>query len=115
MTDKERRARPRALIRVLVDYESSGTYLYDYSNDLSEGGLFIETEQPLQKGSKLNLRFTLPNLDKVFEITGKVAWVNQVPKHDSKPVKGRPGMGVQFVNMEAEDKAALEKYLSNHK
>ena len=68
-TMSERRVHARILTRMLVDFDSADTYLYDYSNDLSEGGIFIETEKPLAPGTELTLRFTLPNVDRVFEVS----------------------------------------------
>ena len=104
----EKRNQPRVMVRALVDYESNGTYLYDYSNDLSEGGIFIETDNPLPQGSELTLRFTLPDVDRVFEIKGVVAWVNGV---DNKSKKMLMGMGVEFTNMEGDDKSTLDEYI----
>ena len=33
------------LLRLLVDYSDSEAYLYDYSTNLSEGGIFIKTQR----------------------------------------------------------------------
>ena len=105
---KEKRRFPRVLVRALVDYESPGTFLYDYSTDLSEGGLFIETQKPLSQGTTLTLRFTLPNVDRVFQIQGRVAWLNE----GSKPAGKLPsGMGIEFMDMDAADRKTLQTYV----
>jgi type IV pilus assembly protein PilZ len=104
---KERRKSPRVLLRALVDYESPDTYLYDYSTDLSEGGIFIETEKPLSEGTPLTLRFTLPDVDRVFELKARVAWRNE-----ARIGKLRRGMGVQFETMDAADRKAITDYIS---
>ena len=111
-TVDERRVHARILTRVLVDFDSSDTYLYDYSNDLSEGGIFIETENPLPSGSELTLRFTLPNIDRVFEVKGTVKWKSDTKLQDANPQKKMPrGMGIQFSEMEDIDREMIRKYV----
>ena len=45
--------------KIKIDYESEGAYLYNYSRDLSEGGIFIQTSNPLKIGDRLTLNFGL--------------------------------------------------------
>ncbi|HLG20629.1 MAG TPA: TIGR02266 family protein [Bdellovibrionota bacterium] len=108
----ERRQKPRVLVRVLVDFESPDTYLYDYSNNLSEGGIFIETEKPFSIGTPITLRFTLPNIDRVFEARGKVVWLNTAPPGTERPVsKMSQGMGVEFGSLDETDLNLIRKYI----
>ena len=112
---EERRRNPRVMVRVLVDFESTETYFYDYSNNLSEGGIYIETDRPLPMGSPLTLRFTLPNIDRVFQADGKVAWVYQPVPGDAGPpaqVLGR-GMGIQFLRLDDDDKNLIQQYIDS--
>lgn len=102
---ERRKATPRVLARVMVDYTSAGTYLYGYSHDLSAGGIYIETERPLATGSRLALRFSLPDLERVFQVQGEVAWANEPP---ALPKGGRPGMGVAFLDLSEEDQKQLQ-------
>ena len=100
------RKHPRVLIRALVDYESQDTYLYDYSENLSQGGIFIHTDKPLDVGDRIELRFSLPDVEKVFEILGEVKWINAEKKQ-----RALPGMGIEFMNLNEEDKSLLAKYI----
>ena len=102
----ERRKHPRIFIRALVDYESHDTFLYDYSKDLSEGGIFIQTDDPLEVGKVIDLKFSLPDVEKVFNIKGEVKWTNQ---EESKG--GRKGMGVAFKGLSEDDKKLLQNYV----
>lgn len=126
----ERRQHPRQFVRIMVDYAASDTFLYDYSNDLSEGGIFIQTSQPLEKGSTIDLRFTLPGVEKVFALKGEVMWVNCLAPaavtegasalddlldgaQETAPASEMPeGMGVRFVNISPEEQALLREFLS---
>ncbi len=105
---KDTRKKPRIMIRALVDYESQGTYFYDYSTNLSEGGLFIETENVMPVGAQVTLRFTLPNIEYVFEVLGVVKWINLDEKQNPKILKG---MGVGFQSMDDKDRELLDEFI----
>ena len=107
--ENRRKSEPRVMTRILVDYESKDTFLFDYSRDLSSGGVYIETDNPLSEGQTLNLRFSLPGVDKVFNVEGRVAWTNP-PKARKKSVG--PGMGVEFVDLEGPDRELLQGYVN---
>ena len=112
-TGSERRKFVRLLVRVLVDFESPDTYLYDYSSNLSEGGIFVETDKPTDVGTELTLRFTLPGLDRVFEAKGVVRWQNESGEDGSRPVPSLgPGMGIEFIEMDQTDKTLLRKFVT---
>ncbi|MFH1018281.1 MAG: TIGR02266 family protein [Pseudomonadota bacterium] len=111
----ERRQHPRIMVRVLVDFESSDAYFYDYSNNLSEGGIFIATDRILPMDTPVTLRFTLPNIDRVFQANGKVAWVFEPSAGDEGPptdVLGK-GMGVQFHDMDEKDRKLVRDYIQS--
>ena len=90
----ERRASPRVLVDLDVDYRSEDTYLFASSRDISETGIFVRTIEPLPPGTQLNLRFR-PDDDEVLELEGEVIWVN--PYRPDALANLDPGMGVRFV------------------
>ncbi len=106
----ERRKHPRVLIRAMVDYESQDTFLYDYSQNLSEGGLFINTKNPLSVGEVLDLKFSLPDVEKVFQVKGEVRWVIE----DEKDGLMR-GMGIAFKDLDEDDKKLIQSYIEKLK
>ena len=99
----------RIPIRFKIDYfKDPGVFLYDYSRNLGRGGLFIETDQPMEPGTKIHLNFVLPDQSNPIEVEGMVRWV-----HKAAPgvrLSGVPGMGVQFHNPEGENKEALDRF-----
>ena len=99
----EKRQDPRTFIKIKIDYETDGAYLYDYSRDLSEGGIFIQTSKPLKLGERIILRFILPEVLEKVETTGEVAWVN-LPGTEGLT----PGMGVRFVDLTPAKIAMIE-------
>lgn len=109
--EDENRGGKRVPIQLLVDYKSSGNYLFDFCKDLGTGGIFIETEEPLPHGSEIQLTFTLPDSKETLEAKGDVIWVQ-------KPVEGEkdvaPGMGVQFKTFSPEQRQSLEDFVGRY-
>jgi type IV pilus assembly protein PilZ len=105
----DKRQHARVPLKARVDYEllSEDTFLFEYTSNLSRGGIFLATRNPLPIGTRLHLRFTLPDENnRVIKTTGKVAWVN--PYHPHGP-NLNPGMGVEFIDLSPEDLEAISR------
>ena len=100
----EKREAPRTLIKIKINIEGDNAFLYDYSRDMSEGGVFITTRQPLAVGEKIKVRFILPESLEEINATGVVAWVN--PPGSADPP---PGMGIRFVRLTSKKKALIQE------
>src|SRR5579863_1334750 len=74
VTGADRRAAPRVLVDLEVDYASEDNYLFAYITDISETGIFVRTTTPQQPGTRLNMRFR--NEDAQLEVEGVVIWIN---------------------------------------
>jgi uncharacterized protein (TIGR02266 family) len=101
----ERRIQERVELEVDIGLHSATQFYTGLSNDISEGGLFISTVRPLPVGSELMISFVLPGGHAVTT-RGRVAWLS-TPRDD----ESRPGMGVRFVRLEPEHRAAIDKFL----
>lgn len=111
MTLSKRRA-PRLPVRLEVFYgehEPFTGYTAGYSVNMSVGGLFLETRQPLQPGEKLELKFELVDGEPPVLCQGTVAWINcpENPAKENHP----PGMGIEFLDLEQERQ--LQKFLQS--
>ena len=95
---QERRFRRRT-VRVLVDFLGSAGIRCEYATTLGAGGLFIETEEPIEIGTPIKVRFRLPECDQVHEIEGRVAWHQRAAS--GEPITRAPGMGIEFVDAAA--------------
>lgn len=112
--DKER-AHPRFPIPTLVDLQlEDGSYRHDFSVNVSQGGMYLESERVLPSGTKTTLRFVLPNLDWVFEIMADVTWVVRVSEEEKLDGK-KDGYGLIFTSMDDKDREKLNTYLKNFK
>lgn len=99
----ERRSRDRIEVEWAVDCQSSDTFLYASISNISELGIFVRTNTPLAVGTRLTLRFEAPGIG-AFALFGQVAWVNPVRALGENP---NPGMGVRFLELDAENRRRL--------
>jgi type IV pilus assembly protein PilZ len=95
---EDRREHERYETSYAVDYASGETFLFSYLTNISEMGIFIRSENPLEVGSKLKLRFQIENQDPLI-IEGEVIWVNP---YNEAGENLNPGMGVRFQGLTAE-------------
>jgi hypothetical protein len=72
------------------------------TRDLGAGGCFVKTAAPLPKGSRIRVRIEHAGAE--FTAMGRVT--------DNVCAEG---MGVEFTEMEPQDRAILEKWLANEK
>jgi len=93
----EKRLDVRIPIQLKVDIETDHQhYLFEYSTNLSQSGIFIHTEDPLDPGSIVQIHFALPEgLD--VRTLGEVIWANFDDDEE-------PGMGIRFVGLNEKDK-----------
>lgn len=81
-------------------------------SNLSVGGLFIKTNDPLSKDEKTDLVIFLPDKKKKLEVTGKVVWASREERVTPEG-KLPPGMGVKFLNPSYEDIERIINVLSD--
>ena len=88
----EQRRTRRHQVRVFVDFETPTGMRCEYATTLGAEGMFIETEDPLPKGSAIQVQFRLPGGDRVHGLAGSV-----VRTQEGDPLNSRaPGMGIRF-------------------
>lgn len=103
MTADNRRS-PRIPADVKVDYRTVGSFITDYTRNISRGGIFVQTSLPLDQGTRVRLRLTLPDGDVPFGLDGVVKWVCTLKDKDKHP----PGMGIEFVDFDDEVRGKLD-------
>jgi uncharacterized protein (TIGR02266 family) len=91
------RAEFRSPIRLQVLY-GKDELLTGYSVNLSSGGVFLETDNPLPPEESLTLVLHVPNQGQPLRCRGSVAWVNP-PDSPCCPTLP-PGMGIKFTDLE---------------
>jgi uncharacterized protein (TIGR02266 family) len=104
----DRRFERRLPIRITVEYEDTEDFLTDYTANLSIGGMFIETDEPLAMGVRFRLRFSVPDRKVPIDTVAVVRWSQ--PASKASPMA--PGMGVRFEELSRDDMAAVQAMLS---
>jgi uncharacterized protein (TIGR02266 family) len=94
----ERRRSPRAPVVVRIEYATIDALFSDFTRNINEGGVFIETDCPAELDSVVHLRFRLPGTREAVRATGRVAWIE--PGENGRP----QGMGVEFENLDDADR-----------
>ena len=89
----------------MIQYARVEQSCQDYACNVSLGGIFIETRQPLEKGTILQLRFELPGLAEPLSTPARVVRV-VTPAQASG--SDRPGMALQFGSLSEEAKQAID-------
>jgi hypothetical protein len=86
-----------------VSYKHLGVQFQGRISDLSQGGFFIDSINPLPEGSLVSFRFGLPGDKSEVPIAGegRVAW--------KRPMQG---MGICFTRISDVDLDRLKAYLS---
>ncbi|MCG8588376.1 MAG: TIGR02266 family protein [Proteobacteria bacterium] len=95
----ERRRSLRADLTVRVDYSTVDELFSEFTRDINEGGLFIETTQPRPQGTVVSLVFNLPGCEEPIRTIGRVAW--------SSGAADPPGMGVEFDDLTGEQRTRI--------
>lgn len=57
---------------IAVDFSTKTRAYRDFIQDLSRGGVFIETREPIQDGESISMTFSMPKSQTNFKFSGKV-------------------------------------------
>ncbi|MCU0691286.1 MAG: TIGR02266 family protein [Polyangiaceae bacterium] len=89
-----------------MEFENETHFFAGLSEDLSCGGLFIATYCKLPVGTRLWVRFVLPDGTEV-SASGSVRWLR-----DTDTQEAPPGMGVEFVGISPEALKKITEFCS---
>src|SRR5256885_16777666 len=100
----------RTPITLKIKFKSSNLeqFIERYSVDVSRGGIFIRTKQPLVVGTQLRFEFQLTDTTPLIGGEGMVVWVRE---HDPNRTGQSPGMGVRFDKLSPSSVQVLDKIL----
>jgi uncharacterized protein (TIGR02266 family) len=95
-------------LRIKFRSESLQQFIERYGVDVSRGGIFIRTREPLPVGTRLKLDFQLVDTAPLFQGDGTVVWIRE---HDATRAGVTPGMGVRFDRLTPESQTTLDTIL----
>jgi uncharacterized protein (TIGR02266 family) len=110
----QERTETRYLTRLRIQHGTDARQLLtNYTVDLSTGGVFIETPQPLPVNAPLIVEFILPGSEKAVKCNARVAWVN--PPEFPRKANFPSGMGLQFLDPTVAGMDAIREYVKQEK
>jgi len=83
-------------------YTTMGQFKSDIATNVSLGGLFIKSTNPIKVGSKVRVSFSVPNFMTRFEANGVIM-------HQGTP--SCPGMGIKFSEVHNRALAILDEMI----
>ena len=101
--EPERRKTDRTKLVVRVEYSTIDDFFSEFSRDINQGGLFIETTRPLSLGEEVMMRFNLPGGGEVIETVGHVVRISLGDREEP------PGMGLEFEKLRKDDRVRIDQ------
>ncbi|HTT72309.1 MAG TPA: TIGR02266 family protein [Anaeromyxobacteraceae bacterium] len=95
----EHREHARVPVELKVVYARMNRFFADYTRNLSRGGAFVLSREPLPIGTRIALKLTLPSLGEPIALEGEV--VRHGPEAE-------PGMGIRFAWVDERARAEFE-------
>jgi type IV pilus assembly protein PilZ len=104
---ENKRKATRLQHEIPIAYRSVGSFLSDWATDISQGGLFINTRNPLPVGTEVRILIQLPGEPRAASIDARVTRVSEYDNHHNL----LPGMAVEFTALGPERRAELDQFV----
>lgn len=101
----DRRRFERAEVVVQIEYSTVDDLFSEFTRDINEGGLFIETEDPLALGTTVDLQFLLPGSSDPIKAAAEIVRLSD--GSDGEPV----GMAVEFDSLPADARKRINELI----
>lgn len=102
-----RREHPRYGVELDVSFASDHNFYIGFTENLSEGGIFVATHSLKPVGTRVSLCLFLHGSESAVRCLGEVRWVRPYNEHSNVA----PGMGIRFLDLPAEDRAEIQRFL----
>ncbi len=111
MVDPNTRQGKRTPVTLKIKFKSETLeqFIERYAVDVSQGGIFIRTKEPLAVGTQMRFEFQLRDASPLIAGEGTVVWTRE--NDPSRPAIA-PGMGVRFDRLAEGSQGVLERILS---
>ncbi len=103
--DSEKRRHDRAPVTLVVEYDGADDFVNDYTENLSSGGIFINTTKQLEIDTEVKLVLSFPGLLRPIHLAGVVRWLREDGGESH-------GVGLEFVDYGGSSKQELEELIA---
>ena len=94
---------------VEVIFESVREIYHQLTDNISKGGLFVVTDQPLPEKTKVSLRLVIPQIMEDVHAVGYVMY--RIDLTDATKIQKPPGMGIKFIKFAPGDRKKFIAFL----
>lgn len=108
LLDQQTRTNQRLDVAGSASFSWQGNESECYIGDVSSTGLLLATETKIDDGTSLEIKLTLPGLNKPISVVGEV--VRTIKKDENYPDRVA-GIGVKFLKFSGDSEKRLEKYI----
>jgi uncharacterized protein (TIGR02266 family) len=106
MADTRKDRRAPVSLKVRFKSATVDEFIEHYCKDVSRGGIFIKSSQPMAIGTLLKFQFQLKDESSLIKGVGRVVWT----RSPEDAVADQPaGMGIKFIKMDNESKAIVDR------
>ena len=105
---KDLRQHKRVDASLHVDYSTYSPYHIRRITNISNGGVFIRSQEIFPIGTVMDISFRLPDEDKDIQTKVKVIWTYRQPATVSM---NSSGMGVQFLEIADGDMKRIQAFI----
>jgi len=106
MADTRKDRRAPVSLKVRFKSATVDEFIEHYCKDVSKGGIFIKSSQPMVIGTLLKFQFQLKDESSLIKGVGRVVWV----RSPEDAVADQPaGMGIKFIKMDNESRAMVDR------
>ena len=101
---EEKRKSQRVEKSIKCEVHSDGM-TFSSTIDISEGGMFISTPEPLIEDAEVDLILHIPDED-MMDVQGRVRWIR-----DEDDETLRAGMGIEFLGLTDKQKEIIKRFV----
>lgn len=94
--DTEHRAHPRQRITIRVQYKNIERLREDWAENISFGGMFIRSDNPLPIQTPVEISLTLPDREKTLMLAAEV--VRTIDRREAEQRGLKPGFALEFLD-----------------
>jgi uncharacterized protein (TIGR02266 family) len=109
MSDTRKDKRAPVSLKVRFKSATVDEFIEHYCKDVSRGGIFIKSSQPMPVGTLLKFQFQLKDESQLIKGVGRVVWT----RNEERAGPDRPsGMGIKFIKMDNESRVMVDRIIA---
>jgi uncharacterized protein (TIGR02266 family) len=107
--DNRKTKRSPVTLRIKFKSANLEQFIERYAVDVSQGGIFIRTKEPLPVGTTMRFEFQLRDESPLITGEGTVVWIRE---QNASQAGVAPGMGVRFDRLTESSQSVLDEILA---